>query len=165
MRNKIVSIFMVLGVIVGFFAPGASASSTYSTEFSAATPHCLITAQREGQPATAQPQQCYATHQQALDSVEATVIGIEYETSGFGGWSYLIQSTSPEGCKTGYTYKVPTLPANRDNKISSARSYTGCKSRHFSGTNMTGSTYLCGCSQMGAMNDQTSSIRFSSSGY
>ena len=99
-----------------------------------------------------------------VETVSATVIGIEYQHKYFGGWSYVIQSTKPQGCY-GYSYRVPSLPTNRNNQISSARTYAWCKSSHFSGTNMTGSRYLCGCSQMGVMNDQTSSIYFSATGY
>jgi len=99
-----------------------------------------------------------------LQTGSSIVIGIEYQHKDFGGWSYVIQSTNGRGCY-GYSYRVPSLPSNRNNEISSARSYGGCKSGHYSGTNMTGSRYLCGCSQMGAMNDQTSSILFSATGY
>jgi len=97
------------------------------------------------------------------NATSATVIGIEYENKYFGGWSYVIQSTNSRGCQ-GYSYRVPTLPSNRDNQISSARTYSGCKSSHYSGTYFTGSRYLCGCSQMGTMNDKTSSIFFSATG-
>ena len=94
----------------------------------------------------------------------ATIIGIEYEHKNFGGWSYVIQSTNWRGC-AGYSYRISSLPSGRNNEISSARTYASCKSNHYSGTNLTGSRYLCGCSQMGAMNDQTSSIFFSSTGF
>jgi hypothetical protein len=99
-----------------------------------------------------------------LETTTGSVIGIEYQHKNFGGWSYIIQSTNSHGCN-GYTYLVPSLPSSRNNQISSARSYTGCKSNHYSGAYLTGSRWLCGCSQMGFMNDQTSSIYFSSTGY
>jgi hypothetical protein len=99
-----------------------------------------------------------------FETVSATVIGIEYQHRDYYGWSYVIQSTKVQGC-AGYSYRVPTLPANRNNEISSAKAFASCKSSHFSGTNMTGSRYLCVCAQMGTMNDQTSSIFFSRTGY
>lgn len=99
-----------------------------------------------------------------LETTSATVLGIEYDTKDFKGWSYLIQTTNPRGCY-GYSYKVSTLPSNRDNKISAARTYNGCKSSHYSERYLVGSRYLCGCSQMGTMSDKTSSIYFSSTGY
>lgn len=96
----------------------------------------------------------------------ATVIGIEYENSQFGqtgGWSFVIQSTNSRGC-AGYSYRLSSLPSSRDNAISSAKSYSGCRSAHFSGINLSGSKYLCSCTSMGTMNNRTSSIKFSSSG-
>jgi len=94
----------------------------------------------------------------------STVLGIEYDKASYGGWSYVIQGAGDSGCRLGARYKVPTLPGTRNNAISSARAFGGCKSRHFSGPNLTGTSHLCSCASMGLMDNQTSSIRFTSTG-
>ena len=158
-------------------------------------PHCVVTAVEVGNDAALPAPRCFETFAEAiaeatdgrvllpkdaqsvdqdtlddgidpdgLESSLATVIGIEYEHKSFGGWSYVIQSTNSRGC-VGYSYRVSTLPGSRNNAISSARTYGGCRSAHYSGTYFTGSRYLCGCAQMGTMNDKTSSIFFSATGY
>jgi hypothetical protein len=176
----------------GLAAPAWAADPSASQAPSSAKPHCVVTAVEVNRAAPVAGPRCFATFAEAVfeatdgrvslpagareldqrtldaanrvNATSATVIGIEYENKYFLGWSYVIQSTNSRGC-AGYSYRVPTLPSNRDNEISSARTYSGCRSSHYSGTNFTGSRYLCGCSQMGTMNDQTSSIFFSATGY
>lgn len=183
---------MVLGVLflcIGVATPAWAApiDQTPSTR-----PHCVVTAVDANTDSTLPNLRCFPTFAEAIavatdgrvvlppdaqtvdqntlnaglgqNSLSAIVIGIEYENKNFGGWSYVIQSTNSRGCN-GYSYRINTLPSGRNNEISSARTYAGCKSSHYSGTYMTGSRYLCGCSQMGTMNDQTSSIYFSATGY
>lgn len=93
------------------------------------------------------------------------IIGVEYQHAAFGGWTLtIVGGTTTAGCSTGKTFRVSGLAASYDNQISSARTYGGCKSRHYSNANFSGSSYLCGCSSMGAMSDRTSSIYFSRTG-
>lgn len=102
-----------------------------------------------------------------LPSTEAgtTVVGIEYEDTDFGG-STLVLSASTSGfiCANGMYVNFPTMPSGWNEKVSSARSYSGCKSGHSWYTNNQGLLKICGCASMGSMNDNTSSIRFSASG-
>jgi hypothetical protein len=191
-RAQIVLAVLVIGVGLGT-APAMAASVKPGSQVSAELPHCVVSAMEVNKAGPVAAPRCFRTFAAAVaaatngrvklppdattvdeatlnsgpespNSTSATVIGIEYEHKYFAGWSYIIQSTNQHGCY-GYSYRIPSLPSNRNNEISSALTYNGCKSSHYSGTNLTGSRYLCGCSQMGSMNDQTSSIFFSRTGY
>lgn len=110
-----------------------------------------------------------APGQRTLESVPAleasTVVGIEYKDSNFGGASLILNaSTTGFVCTGGAYVNFGSMPSGWDNTIGSARSYSGCKSGHSEYTNNGGSLKICGCATMGAMNDKTSSIRFSASG-
>lgn len=100
----------------------------------------------------------------ATDRMASTVIGIEYEDTNFGGDDWIVSVAS--GCTDGGTERWTSVLTGTswDNRISSARTYAGCKSRHYENSNFTGSQYLCGCSQMSVMSDRTSAILWSSSG-
>lgn len=102
----------------------------------------------------------------AEDRLASTVIGIEYEHTSFGGTEWIIAQAS--GCNDGGAevwLRSDLTGTAMNNTISSARTYGGCKSRHFEHANFGGSSYLCGCSQMGTMSDKTTSIRWSASGF
>ncbi|MGL5928546.1 MAG: hypothetical protein ACRCY8_06390, partial [Dermatophilaceae bacterium] len=147
--------------------------------------HCVVTAT----PDTAQPEvstQCFDTLADSrafasgastrsgvgaadtatsTTSAGSTVVGIEYQDSGFGGGSLtLTAATDGFSCSAGRFVNFPTLPSGWDNTIGSARSYAGCKSGHYRYTNNGGSVVICGCSSLGSLDDRTSSIRFSASG-
>lgn len=94
----------------------------------------------------------------------ASILGISYQQSSFRGWSYTVTSTDSTGCASAKVYRVSSVPRAYDDQISSARTYGGCKSTHYSSAGLAGASHLCGCASMGAMNDRTSSIRFSRSG-
>jgi hypothetical protein len=96
----------------------------------------------------------------------STVIGIEYEDSGYGGQDWVIAQAN--GCDDGGAevwLRADLTGHEMNNEISSARAYNGCKSRHFEHANFSGDHHLCGCAQMGAMSDRTTSIRWSASGF
>ncbi len=98
--------------------------------------------------------------------VASTVIGIEYEDSAFGGTEWIITQT--DGCNDGGSevwLRADLTGTAMNNVISSARTYGGCKARHFDLANFGGSSYLCGCSQMSTMSDKTTSIRWSATGF
>lgn len=165
-ENTVLAHCVVTAVQVGVVSPASNAPARCFATFAEA-----IAEATNG--AVMLPPDADTLEQEMLDvgyppmpggSLTATVIGIEYEHKYFGGWTYVIQSTNVRGCN-GYNYRVPSLPSARNNEISSAKTYAGCKSSHFSGSNLTGARYLCGCAQMGSMNDQTSSIFFSATGY
>lgn len=86
------------------------------------------------------------------------VIGIDYQDSGFRGNTYTWTGSDANGCRNGSTYAVPSMPNNWDNKVSSARGFTGCQSFiHYQDQNYGGASINCACSSMGIMNDRTSS--------
>lgn len=102
----------------------------------------------------------------AVSRTASTVIGIEYEDINFGGTEWIIAQAN--GCNDGGAevwLRSDLTGTAMNNEISSARTYAGCKSRHFDLANFGGSSYLCGCSQMGTMNDRTTSIRWSATGF
>lgn len=101
----------------------------------------------------------------AVSNTASTVIGIEYENTNFGGTQWIIAQAS--GCNDGGAevwLRSDLTGTAMNNEVSSARTYAGCKSRHFDLPNFGGSSYLCGCSQMSSMNDRTTSIRWSATG-
>ncbi len=94
----------------------------------------------------------------------STVIGIEYKDANFGGSSWIVSVSA--GCAGGRAYSYSSLaPYGWNNTIGSARTYASCKSAHYQYDNFTGPNILCGCAAMGALNDLSSSIRWSESGY
>ena len=90
----------------------------------------------------------------------SSLLGIEYTGSSWTGSSLALYGGGG-GCGGGASYGFASMPGGWNNVISSARSYSGCTSRHYDGTSYTGSSYLCGCGSMGSMNNRTSSILFS----
>ena len=129
---------------------------------SAARPHCVVTAQDLEVEAAAPPVRCYSTSAEAVVAAteSGTVLGIEYEKPTFSGWSYVIATDSSEVCKDGHSYGVPRLPARYDDSFSSARTFSGCISVHWSRADYKGASIRCGCSDMRRMSDRTSSILF-----
>lgn len=95
-------------------------------------------------------------------ALASTVIGIFYENASYGGASY-VASVSQNGCY-GYSHGYTNLGAiGWDNRISSFRSYSNCRTAIFSNTNYGGSSYgyYTNSTYVGsAMNDQASSIRW-----
>lgn len=95
-------------------------------------------------------------------ALASTVIGIFYENSGYDGASY-VASVSQNGCY-GYSHGYTNLGSiGWDNRISSFRSYSNCRTAIFANTNYGGSSYgyYTNSSYVGsAMNDQASSIRW-----
>lgn len=95
-------------------------------------------------------------------ALASTVIGIFYENASYGGASY-VASVSQNGCY-GYSHGYTNLGSiGWDNRISSFRSYSNCRTAIFANTNYGGSSYgyYTNSSYVGsAMNDQASSIRW-----
>lgn len=92
----------------------------------------------------------------------STVIGIFYEHDNYGGASY-VASVTQNGCY-GYAHGYTSLGTlGWDNRITSFRSYSNCKTAIFENTNYGGASYgyYVNSSNVGAaMNDRASSIRW-----
>jgi hypothetical protein len=88
----------------------------------------------------------------------ATLLGAEYDGSGFTGGAWFVYGGGAS-CNAGASYGFASI-GGWDNRISSARTYNGCQSRHYDGTSYTGSSWLCWCSSMGTMSNRTSSIYY-----
>jgi hypothetical protein len=104
----------------------------------------------------------------ATDRPAATVIGIESSSPSFGGTDWIISQAN--GCNDGgaEVWVRSDLTGNpMNNAISSAQAFAGCKSRHFDLPSFAGSSILCGpsCSSMGTMDNRTTSIRWSATGF
>lgn len=191
MGRKSGRLLAVLGAAIALgigSGPGAQAQSSSDGGSKALAKHCVIQAAANVEkPVTTT--RCFSTFEQAISvatggatkvkpgqrtltaeelaptaAASSTVVGIEYEDSNFGGWSYILAASGVFSCTTSTYVNFNSLPSGVDNEISSARSYANCKSGHFEYTNNGGSVRICGCSTMGTMSDKTSSIRFSYTG-
>lgn len=94
------------------------------------------------------------------------VIGIDWEHANFAGNSYTSETTHAAGCTDGTSYGWENMGGSWWNdRISSARGYTGCNADHFEHSFYGGAMLRCpqgtnNCANMGVMNDQTSSINW-----
>ncbi len=98
----------------------------------------------------------------AVTALASTVIGVFYEDASYGGASFAA-SVSQNGCN-GYVHGYADLsPLGWNDRISSFRSYAGCRTTIFEHASYGGSTYgpYTNSSYVGAaMNDKASSIRW-----
>ncbi|PPI56019.1 hypothetical protein [Rathayibacter toxicus] len=103
-----------------------------------------------------------APAQSDVAPVASTVIGIFYENDNYGG-AFYITSVAQNGCN-GYAYGYTNLASiSWDDRITSFRSYSNCKTAIFEDTNYGGASYgyYVNSSNVGAaMNDRASSIRW-----
>ena len=96
----------------------------------------------------------------------ATPVGIEYEHDNYGGWSYTVTASDGFVCDSdfdGWDARKSTVPASRDNRITSYKAYAGCWAKHFDGQYSGGVSTPWGPSTGqidAAMNDRTSSIEW-----
>lgn len=104
-----------------------------------------------------------ATKDRASIAVDV-LIGIEYWDSGFSGSTYTF--TAPWGC-TGTTgdvdWEFAALPSNWNDEIGSYRGFSNCWTKHYEHSYFGGisTAYDGGLSDMGWMDDETSSLRWS----
>jgi hypothetical protein len=54
------------------------------------------------------------------------VIGIDWDYSGFSGSSYTWVVSGETGCTSTTQFSISSMPTGRDNRVSSARGYSGC---------------------------------------
>lgn len=89
------------------------------------------------------------------------LLGIKYIDANFSGRTLTLYGTTGNGCTTDGPYDNLHLAGiGWGDTISSARAYSGCTAVYWENGGLTGAQYLCGCSSLGVMNDETSSIRF-----
>ncbi|MBC7227447.1 MAG: hypothetical protein H5T61_09450 [Thermoflexales bacterium] len=91
------------------------------------------------------------------------VVGIDYEGANFTGSTLVWETDHTPGCSDGTSFVAPSMPAGWNDRVSSARSYSGCNHYyHYEHTNFGGAVLDCGgsCSNMGVMDNQTSSERW-----
>ena len=91
------------------------------------------------------------------------VIGIDWDDTNFGGSSNT-WAVSGSGCSSSVKYSASTMPSGWDNRVSSARGYSGCNYYyHYQNTNFGGSSVVCNteCSSMGSLDNATSSEKWS----
>jgi hypothetical protein len=88
----------------------------------------------------------------------STVIGIDYDGSGFTGSTFVWTTTNSAGCSTGISYFADSMPSGWDNRVSSAKGFAGCTTyTHYQDPSYAGATQACTCSSMGFMDNRTSS--------
>jgi hypothetical protein len=94
----------------------------------------------------------------------SVMIGVEYKDKNLGGATRLMNSNG--ACTAnGYTPFPSLAPYGWNNTIGSAVTYSGCLAGHFQYDNFGGPSIVCNCySNLGALNDLTSSIWFSATG-
>lgn len=102
-------------------------------------------------------------YENGLSSINnQVVIGIDWESNNFGGSSNT-WVVSGSGCSSSVQYSVSSMPSGWDNRVSSARGYSGCNYYyHFQNTNFGGSFVVCNteCSLMGSLDNATSSEKW-----
>ena len=89
------------------------------------------------------------------------LLGVEYDGANFSAGSLALYGTSGSGCY-GVTYGFAGMPAGWNDRVSSARAYSGCDSWHYSNGGYGGDVRVCAtvCTGFGAMTNRTSSIVF-----
>jgi hypothetical protein len=89
------------------------------------------------------------------------LLGVEYDGSNYSGGSLALYGTGGSGCY-GVTYGFAGMPGGWNDRVSSARAYSGCDSWHYDSSGYRGSVRVCAtvCSGFGAMTNRTSSIVF-----
>lgn len=130
-----------------------------------------------------QRESCYRTFEQAQaaaygdtgDGASAersnqAVVGILYDLPNYNyaGATYIVwMATNPNGCNLGSSTSLQTMPSGWDNRVSSAKVFSGCKATYYI------DSYLSGSSKVGASvngydipnmesyDNRTSSIRWS----
>lgn len=111
-------------------------------------------------PATVGPDEL--TEEMLQPAADRTVISVEYKDPNYSGQSFVWYVNNSFGCTTGWSYAQPTMPSGWNDVISSSASYGGCHYvRHYEHTYYGGSKIDCTCATMGAMNDKTSSLKWS----
>ena len=91
------------------------------------------------------------------------VIGIDWDDTNFGGSSNT-WTVSGSGCSNSVKYSASSMPSGWDNRVSSARGYSGCNYYyHYQDTNYGGSSVVCNteCATMGSLDNATSSEKWS----
>jgi len=92
------------------------------------------------------------------------VIGIDWDSSGFKRSSYTWVVSGETGCTSTTQFSISSMPMGWDNRVSSARGYSGCNYYyHYQNTSFGGASIVCntsGCSAMGSLDNATSSERW-----
>lgn len=91
------------------------------------------------------------------------VIGIDWDNTNFGGSSNT-WAVSGSGCSSSIQFSTSSMPSGWDNRISSARGYSGCNYfYHYQDINYGGSSVVCSteCATMGSLDNATSSEKWS----
>lgn len=106
------------------------------------------------------------TGMEADSFLSQVVIGIDWDSSGFAGSSYTWVVSGETGCTSTTQFSISSMPTGWDNRVSSARGYSGCiYYYHYQNKSFGGSSIVCnssGCSAMGSLDNATSSERWRS---
>lgn len=100
---------------------------------------------------------------QPAPSQNRIVIGIDYDGPNFTGSTLVWETDHTPGCSDGTSFIAPSMPTGWNDRVSSARSYSGCNHYyHYEHVNFGGSVLDCGggCASMGVMDNQTSSEKW-----
>ncbi|MFA5862748.1 MAG: hypothetical protein WDA16_13740 [Candidatus Thermoplasmatota archaeon] len=90
-----------------------------------------------------------------------TVIGVSYTGSGYTGST--LTWIGHGNCGWFTSYSASSMPSGWDNVVSSAIEYAGCATNpYYENTDFGGSNIDCTCSIMGVMDNQASSVKWSS---
>ena len=89
------------------------------------------------------------------------VLSIDFEDRYFNGSSLTWSFDNGVGCSQGKRFASPRIRDSWDNRISSARTYSGCvRNPHYQLADYGGASAPCECYDIGALNDRTTSIRW-----
>jgi hypothetical protein len=91
------------------------------------------------------------------DTIQTVVIGVDDWSNYWDDGGTYVWETSA-GCTPTSGWIVNSMPGGWNDRVGSAKGYSGCSwYGHYEDINRGGSLYVCNCSSMGVMNNQTSS--------
>ncbi len=96
-------------------------------------------------------------------TASSPLLGIEYDSIGYGGASLTLRGSGGPGCTDGYTYSFGNLGTyGWNDRAASARTYSNCVGVHYRDRSLGGpSVSVFGSSSsLGSLNNQVSSVRF-----
>lgn len=169
-RKRLIVAGGLLGLLLTVAVWVTADATVAKAEEPEASTSCVYYLQPIGPPSltgtiTAQPvsKGCYPTTASAMSalSINADVlIGTDWGHIEFGGANILWSAAT--GCGAN-NWQLTSMPAEWDNRVRSAKSFSGCNQyKHFELPNFGGAIYDCGgqCASMGPMAAQTSSEKW-----
>ncbi|MBB2968013.1 peptidase inhibitor family I36 protein [Leifsonia aquatica] len=167
---------LVLSLVVATVL-AATPAPTYTPGAADGGDYCAVRVEPLGSPESPASPACFNTQDEvdsylaavtspnkgARAAAASVVIGTMYKDDNYGGGSYTFYGS---GSCSGVTYGFPSLSADWQNTISSAKAFASCWVTLYDGASYGGSRYNCtpSCASLPLFNDRTKSIVFRPAG-